>query len=110
MDVPIEVENSQLEALVNRLINEFRLKYPEFGTPEGASSMCRYASALFVTCLRQHGVWAWVDEIDVVNDISHRAACLQVHRRTMWVDWTARQFNPDADFPVIEYDFPSATP
>jgi len=80
----------------------FRADHPKYGTPNGAHDNCCKASGQFVDLLLARGIrGAYVDEIDVVNGVAHKAVVID----GVWVDWTARQFDRSADFPkVIPYE------
>lgn len=87
----------QLRAAIAR----FSKEHQRYSTPEGALDKCREASGLFCILLNdEYGIRAVVDEMAIINGVAHKA----VHIDDMWIDWTARQFNPDATFPHIEED------
>ncbi len=89
-------------------IEEFRALHPEYATPQGAQDQCRVASAQFIDlliakgfidirCLRQE----WENfEMGVVDEVVHRA----VRLGCVLIDWTARQFDANADFPSVTVD------
>jgi hypothetical protein len=74
--------------------------HPEYGTPEGARDKCGEASAQFLDLVVERGITndTWAEEVAVVRGTSHRAAMID---GAIFVDWTARQFDPAAPFPVI---------
>jgi hypothetical protein len=84
-----------------RAVDEFSRQYPALATPAGARSMCQFASDAFCRMLFDRGYAvsgeAMVDEIAVVNGVSHYAVLWEGYI----FDWTARQFNPKALFPEI---------
>lgn len=82
-------------------IARFAAEHQEYSTPEGAKDKCREASSLFCALLiEEYGIRAYVDEIDVIDWVAHKAAYVG----GVWVDWTKRQFNPAAQFPHIEFE------
>lgn len=95
-------------------IQKFAEHNPELSTPAGASLMCTAASAAFIDMLLGLGVlkiegrrtreWE-VQEIAVINGMSHWVARIGV----LCIDWTARQFEPQADWPKMWED-PEAAP
>ena len=86
---------------IQSAIIKFAAEHPEYGTKKGAYDNCRKASGEFCTLLHKRGMKeALVDEFSVVNGVAHKA----VRIGDLWIDWTARQFNPKAEFPVIERD------
>lgn len=82
---------------LQQAIRDFAAKHPEYSTPEGSLNRCREASGKFCSLLRQRGFRAFVDEIKVVNGVAHKA----VEVDGLLVDWTARQFHPEAAWPEI---------
>jgi hypothetical protein len=90
-------------------------------TREGSFDQCKHTSAEYTSFLRQQGLAAeWVQTYGVIDD--HPAAHPKWHTldRKRWshyitrvrntdgthvyVDWTARQFDPEAAYPVIADD------
>ena len=95
-------------------IADFAAANPHLSTPAGAHHQCGRASADFIDLLLERGVlerrpadsWDWeVQEIAVIDHVSHRVARVGV----TLIDWTARQYEPDAPFPKI-WDDPEAKP
>jgi hypothetical protein len=85
-------------------VGEFRRLYPGYSTQEGARMMCTRASAEFIDLLLARGVigGGWeVMEYAVIDGLSHWVARIGF----VLVDWTARQFDPGADWPVMIVDF-----
>jgi hypothetical protein len=79
-------------------IEAFKVAHPAYGTAKGARDNCVKASGQFIDLLLARGIRsAYVDELDVVDGVAHKAVV--VHG--MWVDWTARQFDRRADWPKI---------
>lgn len=89
-----------------RAMEYFAKLHPHLATPEGAYDQCIAASAAFIDLLLDRGVitraragarnWE-VLEVDVVNHVSHYAARVG----STIIDWTARQFDPGADWPKV---------
>lgn len=85
---------------------DFLLAHQEWATPEGARGQCSTASAAFLDLLLERkiitrrgqvtGEWD-NEEVAVINGVSHRVARVG----DLLIDWTARQFNPNALFPMI---------
>lgn len=82
---------------LDQAIRDFAARHPEYGTPEGAHDRCREASGRFCGMLRERGIHAGVDEIAVVDGMAHKA----VEVGPWLVDWTARQFNQEAEWPLL---------
>lgn len=87
--------------IIKRAIKDFAKRHPEYGTETGANDKCREASGLFCELLHKRGIKeAVVDELAVVKGVAHKA----VRIGDLWIDWTARQFDPQAPWPRIEQD------
>jgi hypothetical protein len=98
----------------------FRAAHPEYGTPDGARFQCGWAVDRFAHLLQAAGVigragsppapggeadpadWDTI-ELPGVGNVAHRG--LRVGRTVF--DWTARQFDPAADWPRV-WDLPPA--
>lgn len=87
------------------VVEEFQELHGEYRTVAGAEDKCTEASAAFIDLLIERGFldprrprseWE-VQEIDVVDGTSHYAARIGV----VIFDWTARQFDPMAEFPKV---------
>ena len=99
------------------VIQSFRQSHPEYGTPEGAEDCCFTASCEFAEVCQEAGLPVCVKDEDgeSIYDVLEVAGIEgQYHVdfkrfRNHWVlrvgnyivDWTARQINPSADFPVV---------
>jgi len=89
-----ESVNSDLETL----IAEFSEAHPEYATQMGATDKCYQASSEFLDFAVLRGFTnLHMDEAAVINDIVHRVANVN----GVLFDWTARQFNPNAAWPLI---------
>ena len=86
---------------IKAAIAKFAAEHPELRTKDGAAHKCRTISGEFCVALHRAGIKeAVVDEMDVVDGVAHKA----VRVGDLWIDWTARQYNPNAAFPLIEQD------
>lgn len=86
---------------IQAAITKFAASHPKYGTKKGAYDNCRRASGEFCDLLHEMGLReSFVDEFSVVNGVAHKA----VRIGDLWIDWTARQFDPKAAFPVITLD------
>jgi hypothetical protein len=91
-----------MNRIVQSAIAKFAAEHSEYSTKDGAYDNCCKASGEFCSLLRKMGVKnAFVDELSVVNGVSHKAVFVGSLRKAIWIDWTARQFNPNAAFPEI---------
>jgi hypothetical protein len=89
-----------MNKIIRRAIKDFALQHARYST-SGADDKCREASGLFCELLHKRGIKeAMVDEMAVVNGVAHKA----VRIGNLWIDWTARQFDPKAAWPKIESD------
>ena len=88
------------------LVAEFAAAHPEWGTAEGARGQCSRASGAFLDLLLEHDVidragqfrGEWDNEEHLVADgVSHHVARVGRSR----FDWTARQFDPETNFPLV---------
>lgn len=90
---------ARLPKLLRSAIQTFAANHPELSVKETAYDRCREASIAFCDLLRQMGYSGRlaIEELAVVGGVSHRAAwCLGY-----WIDWTARQYDPNAPWPAI---------
>lgn len=95
--------------LIDVACADFLLTHQEWATPEGARGQCSTASAAFLDLLLERGVITpqgqfageWDnEEVAVIDGVSHHVARV----RDLHIDWTARQFDADAPFPLIQID------
>ena len=99
---------------LRQAITLFATQNPELSTPAGAYMKCTEASAAFIDALlnlnvlrlegRRTGEWE-VQEIAVINGVSHWVARIGI----LCIDWTARQFELEAEWPKMWED-PQAAP
>lgn len=97
---------SALPADVTAACAEFASQHPQYADAHGAADMCQEASAEFLDLLIESGVLApdgiqrseWENaEAGIVDGYVHYAA-----RVGPWlIDWTARQFDPEAPWPLV---------
>lgn len=79
-------------------IRKFAEMHPKYATPEGAWDNCKVASSQFCTLAKSMGAgFVAVDEVAGVDGVSHYAALID----DIFVDWTARQFDKNAPWPVV---------
>lgn len=86
--------------LLDIAVAAFRSLHPEYAEPIHAAERCRKASGEFCSLLIALGAprtSVCVDEIAIVDGVCHYGALF----RGVAVDFTARQFSPDAPWPVI---------
>lgn len=72
----------------------------DFATPEGAAGNCNDAALAFCTLLRASDIPAYQQQLirpDSEICRFHIVACVY----DLYVDWTARQYDPGAEFPRI---------
>lgn len=96
-------------------------------TSEGAFSRCKEVSAEYTLHLRAHGIEAdWVQTAGALGSFPHADRRWQDLPKYFWqhyltrvtgpdgsavyIDWTARQFDPDADHPQVTDVHPHAGP
>lgn len=94
------------------IVDQFRTKHPEWGVLDTALNQCFKASLAFAKYLRHAGIVAVVEEL--VIDDEHDSylsdfypnRMFQSHyvvkvREQFLVDWTVRQFEARAPFPLV---------
>lgn len=95
----IEIVTEAVSDRLRKAIEQFATEHPDYATVAGATENCRTASSEFCDLLENMGFKnCYVDEIAVVGGMSHRVAFCG----SVWVDWTARQYDPRAAFPVVK--------
>jgi hypothetical protein len=89
-------------------IVDFAALHPRLSQPSYAYNKCQLASGQFCdfVAARHPRARLFVDEVAVVDGVTHRAALVGLggrcgSRHDWLVDWTARQFIRAADFPVV---------
>jgi hypothetical protein len=84
--------------IIREAIHEFRLQNPQWDTPEGAKNQCGIASNAFVRFLASQGIPAYRAEIP-----AQQHYVVRVRKGRTEIDWTARQFDGGAAYPLVTY-------
>ena len=77
--------------------------------PEDSAMRCGIASMVFARYLRSLGVDAWLVAMTGDNDQEHIVVLVdEVGHAGVFVDWTARQFDPRAEHPAFIDRWPTS--
>ena len=85
--------------MIAKLINKFRAENPDLATQNGSADQCYSASMAFTKVLLGTGIQnstipsVFVDE----SYTNHRVVKVD----DLLIDWTARQYDPSAPFPLV---------
>lgn len=83
---------------LDEIAAKFAEAHPEYATPKGAHDNCQKASVEFLDACQEAGYRDLENvELIVVDDTIHRGARVG----NIIYDWTARQYNPAAPWPLI---------